>query len=106
MTAQYPPPPPPMYGPQGPPPYGVDPSAPWGRHPITGEPYSDKSKIVAGLLELFLGGVGAGRWYLGNTGMALAQLFTCCGLGIWAIIDAIMMLTGNVRDQYGRPLRD
>jgi hypothetical protein len=85
---------------------GVDPSAPWGRHPISGEPYSDKSKIVAGLLELFLGWVGAGRWYLGNTGIALGQLFTCGGLGIWSLIDAIMMLTGNVRDQYGRPLRD
>lgn len=85
---------------------GADPSAPYGRHPMTGEPYSDKSKLTAGLLELFLGGVGAGRWYLGNTGIALAQLFTCGGLGIWALIDAIMMLTGNVKDQYGRPLRD
>ena len=96
----------PQYGgPQYPYP-GMDPSAPYGRHPMTGEPYSDKSKLTAGLLELFLGGFGAGRWYLGNTGMALAQLFTCGGLGIWALIDAIMMLTGNVRDQYGRPLRD
>jgi TM2 domain-containing membrane protein YozV len=73
---------------------------------LTGEPYSDKQKIVAGLLQLFLGGVGAGRWYLGNTGIALAQLFTCGGLGIWALIDGVMILTGNVRDQYGRPLRD
>lgn len=97
---------PPQYGaPYGQPGY-VDPSAPYGRHPVTGEPYSDKSKLTAGLLELFLGGVGAGRWYLGNTGLALGQLFTCGGLGIWALIDAIMMLTGNVRDQYGRPLRD
>jgi TM2 domain-containing membrane protein YozV len=84
----------------------VDPSAPFGRHPVTGEPYSDKSKLVAGLLELFLGGVGAGRWYLGNTGIALGQLFTCGGLGIWALIDAVMMLTGNVRDKDGRPLRE
>jgi hypothetical protein len=91
----------PGYG-QGP----YDPSAPFGRHPLTGEPYSDKQKIVAGLLQLFLGGVGAGRWYLGNTGIALAQLFTCGGLGIWALIDGVMILTGNVRDQYGRPLRD
>ncbi len=91
----------PGYG-QGP----YDPSAPFGRHPMTGEPYSDKQKIVAGLLQIFLGGFGAGRWYLGNTGIALAQLFTCGGLGIWALIDGIMILTGNVRDQYGRPLRD
>src|ERR1039457_746901 len=59
-----------------------DPAAPFGRHPVTGEPFSDKQKIVAGLLEIFLGGFGAGRWYLGDTGIALAQLFTCGGLGI------------------------
>ena len=83
-----------------------DPAAPFGRHPVTGEPLSDKQKIVAGLLEIFLGGFGAGRWYLGDTGIALAQLFTCGGLGIWALIDGIMMLMGNVRDKQGRPLRD
>jgi TM2 domain len=100
------PPMPPNFGaaPTG---YGAhDPSAPYGRHPLTGEAYSDKSKLTAGLLELFLGGVGAGRWYLGNTGLALGQLFTCGGCGIWALIDAIQMLTGNVRDKNGRPLHD
>ena len=84
----------------------TDPAAPYGRHPVTGEPYSDKQKIVAGLLEIFLGGFGAGRWYLGDNGIALAQLFTCGGLGVWALIDGIMMLMGNVRDKQGRPLRD
>ena len=83
-----------------------DPAAPFGRHPVTGEPLSDKQKIVAGLLQIFLGAFGAGRWYLGDTGIALAQLFTCGGLGIWALIDGIMMLMGNVRDKQGRPLRD
>jgi TM2 domain-containing membrane protein YozV len=84
----------------------TDPAAPYGRHPVTGEPFSDKQKIVAGLLQIFLGGFGAGRWYLGDNGIALAQLFTCGGLGVWALIDGIMMLTGNVRDTQGRPLRD
>ncbi|MCK9878194.1 TM2 domain-containing protein [Frankia sp. Ag45/Mut15] len=83
-----------------------DSNAPFGRHPVTGEPYSEKQKLTAGLLQILLGGVGAGRWYLGNTGIALAQLFTCGGLGIWALIDGIMMLTGSVRDKQGRPLRD
>jgi TM2 domain-containing membrane protein YozV len=73
---------------------------------VTGEPYSDKQKVVAGLLQIFLGTVGAGRWYLGDNGIALAQLFTCGGLGVWALVDGIMMLMGNVRDKQGRPLRD
>ena len=56
-AGQYPPPPgqyPPPPG-QYPPPYPqayMDPAAPFGRHPFTGEPLSDKSKVVAGLLQL------------------------------------------------------
>ncbi|MDT5067011.1 MAG: hypothetical protein QOK02_3166, partial [Mycobacterium sp.] len=30
----------------------MDPAAPYGRHPLTGEPLSEKSKVVAGLLQL------------------------------------------------------
>ena len=66
--------------------------------------------IVAGLLGIFLGTFGAGRFYLNQPGIAVAQLavsIVTCGLGgIWGLIDGIMMLTGNVKDQYGRPLRD
>ncbi|MBL7495285.1 TM2 domain-containing protein [Frankia sp. CNm7] len=87
-------------------PYGADPTAPFGRHPLTGEPYSDKSKLAAGLLQILIGWTGAGRWYMGDYGIAVAQLLTCGGLGVWALIDGIMMLTGNVRDKYGRPLKD
>jgi TM2 domain-containing membrane protein YozV len=88
---------------------GADPQAPFGRNQ-SGEPYSDKSKLVAGLLELFLGGFGAGRFYLGYNGIAVAQFlvtFFTCGLGgIWPLIDATMIFTGNVRDRYGRPLQE
>ncbi|MGK2903577.1 MAG: NINE protein, partial [Mycobacterium sp.] len=90
-----------------------DPMAPYGRHPVTGEPYSDKSKVVAGLLQLLglFGFVGIGRIYLGQTGLGIAQLlvgfFTCfIGAVIWGIIDAILILTDRVRDPQGRPLRD
>jgi TM2 domain-containing membrane protein YozV len=76
---------------------------------MTGEPYSDKSKTTAGLLGILLGGFGAGRFYLNQPGMAVAQIavtWLTCGIGgIWPLIDGIMMLTGSVRDQYNRPLR-
>jgi TM2 domain-containing membrane protein YozV len=92
--------------------YG-DPAAPFGRHPVTGEPYSDKSKIVAGLLQLLglLGLVGIGRMYLGQVGYGIAQLivgWVTFGVGawIWGIIDAVLILTDRVRDRQGRPLRD
>jgi hypothetical protein len=97
---------PPVYGAPGyrPPGYGPpQPGAPWGVDQY-GRPYSDKSKIVAGVLQLLLGGFGAGRWYTGHYGIAVAQLLTCGGLGVWALIDGILMLVGNVDDAQGRPL--
>ncbi|MEW2523185.1 TM2 domain-containing protein [Actinacidiphila alni] len=85
--------------------YTGDPAAPYGYDPY-GRPYSDKSKVVAGVLQLFLGGFGIGRFYTGHTGMALGQLFTCGGCGIWALIDGIMLLAGNdATDAQGRVLR-
>ncbi|PID98439.1 MAG: hypothetical protein CSA83_01270 [Actinomycetales bacterium] len=78
--------------------YGID--------PRTGLPFSDRSRVIAGILQLFVGGLGAGRWYTGHYGIALAQLLTCGGCGIWALIDGIIMLTGEVRDAEGLPLRD
>ncbi|MFF8969559.1 TM2 domain-containing protein [Streptomyces sp. NPDC014995] len=88
-----------------PPGYGGDPNAPYGYDPY-GRPYSDKSKIVAGILQLFLGTFGVGRFYIGNVGMGLAQLFTCGGLGFWALIDGIILLTSNDKtDAQGRILR-
>ena len=67
---------------QYPPPVGpypgayMDPVAPYGRHPLTGEPLSDKSKVVAGLLQLLgmVGILGIGRIYMGQTGLGVAQL--------------------------------
>ena len=117
-------PPPPGYAPQPPgyPPPGqygqyphayVDPAAPYGRHPFTGEPLSDKSKVVAGLLQLIglFGLAGIGRIYLGYTGLGVAQLLVglvTCGLGavVWGIIDAVLIFTDKVRDPEGRPLRE
>ncbi len=35
---------------------------------------SDKSKVVAGILQILLGGFGAGRFYIGDTKTAVIQL--------------------------------
>ncbi len=88
----------------------VSPHAPFGVDPRTGYPYSDKSKIIAAVLQFAFGVFGAGRFYTGHTGLAIAQLcvvwFTC-GMGaLWPLIDGIMMLTGSVTDANGLPLRD
>ncbi len=117
-------PPPPNYPPNYPPPLQYpmpapmpdgyfDPAAPYGRHPVTGEPLSDKSKVIGGLLQLLgvFGIVGVGRMYLGYVGLGIAQLVVgllTCGAGaiIWGLVDAILILTDRVRDPRGLPLRD
>lgn len=95
----YPTPYPPAHG-------GYDPQAPHGREPGTGQPYSDRSKVVAGVLQLVLP-FGVGRLYSGHTGIGVAQLLLAFfGIGVfWAFIDGIVILVGRPTDPHGRPLR-
>jgi TM2 domain-containing membrane protein YozV len=65
---------------------------------------TEKSFVTAWLLSLLLGGLGVDRFYLGKVGTGLAKLFTLGGLGVWALIDLILILSGAMRDKSGRPL--
>lgn len=74
-----------------------------------------KSKLAAGLFGIFLGMFGVHRFYLGYTGLGLAQvLLTVCSCGIfaipvyiWGLIEGILILAGSInRDAKGNPLRD
>ncbi|OZM75558.1 DUF1707 domain-containing protein [Pseudonocardia sp. MH-G8] len=88
-------------------PMAAGPDAAWGLDPVTGRPYSDRSKVAAGLLQLFLPFFGAGRLYSGHTAIGVMQLLLApLGVGmVWAFIDGIVMLTGEPTDRHGRPLR-
>lgn len=95
-----------------------------GQYPQAQQPVSNpvygysrpKSKIVAGLLGIFLGGLGIHRFYLGHTKIGVIQLlltvfvgsFTMGLVGLWGVIEGIMILTGSARfrtDAQGIPLR-
>ncbi|WP_203338084.1 TM2 domain-containing protein [Nocardioides limicola] len=89
--------------------YGPNPAAPYGVHPVTGVPYSDKSKIIAGLLQILVP-LGIGRMYIGDVGLGLVQLavtLVTCGIGaLWPFIDGILILVQDTQtDPQGRPLR-
>ncbi len=64
-----------------------------------------KSKTTAALLAFFLGCFGVHRFYVGKVGTGVAQIFTFGGLGIWALIDFIMILTGSFTDANGKKLK-
>lgn len=70
---------------------------------------SDKSKLVAGLLQILLAGFAAGRFYTGHTGKAIAQIavtWLTLGAGaIWPLIDGIILLTKGGTDAQGRQLQ-
>ncbi|HHU71983.1 MAG TPA: zinc ribbon domain-containing protein [Clostridiales bacterium] len=78
-----------------------------------------KSKLAAGLLGIFLGGLGIHNFYLGYQKKAITQLLICvvggiitCGIAaiaveIWGLVEGIMILSGNISvDGKGIPLKE
>lgn len=82
-----------------------------------------KSRMTAGLLGILIGGFGAHNFYLGYTTKAVIQvsvtgaciLLACCtggltafgsaAMGIWGLVEGIMILGGTINvDGKGVPL--
>lgn len=60
-----------------------------------------KDFLVTSMLSLFLGGLGVDRFYIGKIGTGILKLITFGGFGIWYLIDLIIILTGNMKDNRG-----
>ena len=66
---------------------------------------SEKGFVPTLLLCFFLGVLGVHRFYVGKIGTGVLQLLTFGGLGIWSLIDFIMIVVGNFTDKTGRQIK-
>ena len=88
------------------------------RRAFENQPTSEKKFLVAWALALFLGPIGAQRYYLGFLPTAMLKTLMCCGgavllvlevvtpglallgvVGAWTIIDLFLLLSGTMRDR-------
>jgi TM2 domain-containing membrane protein YozV len=56
------------------------------------------------LLSIFLGALGVDRFYVGKIGTGLLKLFTLGGIGVWWLIDIIMILADKFTDKNGNAI--
>ena len=62
---------------------------------------SEKSFVATLILCLLLGGLGVHRFYVGKIGTGIVMLLTLGGLGIWTLIDIIVIAVQKFKDSKG-----
>jgi len=62
-----------------------------------------KSRTTALILAILLPGVD--RIYLGKIGSGILKIITAAGLGLWWIIDIILIASDRMMDKYGNRLQ-
>jgi TM2 domain-containing membrane protein YozV len=63
---------------------------------------SHKDWNTAIVLSIFLGIVGADRFYVGRLDLGLLKLLTFGGYSIWWVIDIILLCRGRMKDGSGK----
>jgi TM2 domain-containing membrane protein YozV len=56
-----------------------------------------KDPTIVLIISIVGGSLGIDRFFIGDTGLGVAKLLTCGGLGIWAIVDWFLIM-GRTRE--------
>jgi TM2 domain-containing membrane protein YozV len=62
---------------------------------------SKHSKTTLALICFFIGALGIHRFMVGKPGTGILMILTLGGVGIWTLIDFIMILMGKFKDRDG-----
>ena len=62
---------------------------------------SAKSFVATLILCILLGGLGVHRFYVGKTWTGILMLLTLGGLGIWELVDLIVIAVQKFKDSKG-----
>ncbi len=56
------------------------------------------------LLTFFVGVLGVHRFYVGKIGTGVLMLITLGGLGVWFLVDLILVVTGQFTNKEGQKI--
>ena len=75
----------------------------WGALECQADPgvFSNRDWLVALVLSVIVGTLGVDRFYLGKIGTGILKLITFGGLGVWTIIDIILIAIKKLDDKEG-----
>jgi len=66
---------------------------------------SEKSFVITLVLCIILGWLGVHRFYVGKVWTGVAMLLTLGGLGIWQLVDTIMIAVQTFTDGDGAVIK-
>lgn len=71
---------------------------------VSDQDKSEKSAVTTLLLCMFLGALGIHRFYVGKVGTGILMLLTGGGLGIWTLVDLVLIASCHFTDSKGKYL--